>query len=102
MDTKTLCLGVLTLGDASGYDVRKQLTETFSHFMEISPSGIYPALRAKGRLFSSRLVAIRPSSDAIWCELRKAVKAATARAPFDFNAMIDAALMRQAYWMVLG
>jgi len=46
MDTKTLCLGVLTLGDASGYDVRKQLMDTFSNFMEVAPSGIYPALRA--------------------------------------------------------
>ncbi len=45
MDTKTLCLGVLTLGNASGYDIRKQLTETFAHFMEISPSGVYPALK---------------------------------------------------------
>ncbi len=45
MDTKDLCLGVLTLGDASGYDIRKQLEQTFAHFMEISSSGIYPALK---------------------------------------------------------
>ncbi|MGH1351251.1 MAG: PadR family transcriptional regulator [Methyloligellaceae bacterium] len=45
MDTKTLCLGILTLGDSTGYDIRKSLDETFSHFMEISPSGVYPALR---------------------------------------------------------
>ncbi len=59
MDTRTLCLGVLTLGEASGYDVRKTLTETFSHFMEISPSGIYPALKDledRGLVSSERVV----------------------------------------------
>ncbi|NJL50606.1 MAG: PadR family transcriptional regulator [Blastochloris sp.] len=45
MDTKDLCLGVLSLGAASGYDIRRQLEQTFAHFMEISPSGVYPALK---------------------------------------------------------
>ena len=45
MDTKTLCLGVLTLGDASGYDIRKHLEETFAHFMDISSNAVYPALK---------------------------------------------------------
>jgi DNA-binding PadR family transcriptional regulator len=44
MDTKSLCLGVLTLGDASGYDIRKRLAEQFGYFMDVSPSAIYPAL----------------------------------------------------------
>lgn len=44
MDTKNLCLGVLTLGDASGYDIRKRLAEQFGYFMDVSPSAIYPAL----------------------------------------------------------
>lgn len=46
MDTKTLCLGILTLGSASGYDIRKQLDETFSHFMDVSSSAVYPALKS--------------------------------------------------------
>tara|TARA_R110002124_G_scaffold273815_1_gene443387 strand:+ start:1237 stop:1488 length:252 start_codon:yes stop_codon:yes gene_type:complete len=46
MDTKTLCLGVLlTLGDASGYDIRKYLEENFGHFMDISYNSVYPALK---------------------------------------------------------
>lgn len=44
MDTKTLCLGALTLGDASGYDIRKRFAERFGYFMDVSPSAIYPAL----------------------------------------------------------
>jgi PadR family transcriptional regulator, regulatory protein AphA len=44
MDTKTLCLGALTLGDASGYDMRKRFEERFGCFLDVSPSAIYPAL----------------------------------------------------------
>ena len=37
MDVKTLCLGVLTLGDASGYEIRKQFEEgPFAHFFGAS------------------------------------------------------------------
>ncbi|MDD2904770.1 MAG: PadR family transcriptional regulator [Sulfurimonas sp.] len=45
MNTKTLCLGILTLGDASGYDIRKQLEENFGHFMDVSTNAVYPALK---------------------------------------------------------
>lgn len=45
MDSKTLCLGVLTMGDASGYEIRKQFEEgPFAHFHETSFGSIYPAL----------------------------------------------------------
>ena len=45
MDVKTLCLGVLSRGDASGYEIRKQLTEgPFNHFYDASFGSIYPAL----------------------------------------------------------
>ena len=45
MDVKTLCLGVLTLGDASGYEIRKQFEEgPFAHFFGASYGSIYPAL----------------------------------------------------------
>jgi len=46
MDVRTICLGVLTLGDASGYEIRKQFEEgPFAHFYEASFGSIYPALR---------------------------------------------------------
>lgn len=45
MDVKTLCLGVLSLGDASGYEIRKMFEEgPFSHFHQASYGSIYPAL----------------------------------------------------------
>ncbi|MCZ6511637.1 MAG: PadR family transcriptional regulator, partial [Alphaproteobacteria bacterium] len=45
MDTKTLCLGVLTHGDASGYEIKKALEDgPFGHIQEIGFGSIYPAL----------------------------------------------------------
>ncbi|MBL4613420.1 MAG: PadR family transcriptional regulator [Magnetovibrio sp.] len=45
MDVKTLCLGVLSLGDASGYEIRKMFEEgPFAHFHQASYGSIYPAL----------------------------------------------------------
>ncbi|MEK9723192.1 MAG: PadR family transcriptional regulator [Rhodospirillaceae bacterium] len=45
MDVKTLCLGVLTLGDASGYEIRKKFEEgPFAAFYDASYGSIYPAL----------------------------------------------------------
>src|SRR5262245_52656399 len=45
MDAKTLCLGALCLGDASGYEIKKLFEEgDFSHFCEPSFGSIYPAL----------------------------------------------------------
>ena len=45
MDSKTLCLAVLTKGDASGYEIKKTLESApFSHFQETSFGSIYPAL----------------------------------------------------------
>jgi len=44
MDTNNLCLGILSLGDASGYEIKKKLEETFSHFQATSFGSIYPAL----------------------------------------------------------
>lgn len=46
MDIKTLCLGVLMCGDASGYTIRKWFEEgPFAHFHEAGFGSIYPALR---------------------------------------------------------
>ncbi len=45
MDTKTLCLGVLSRGDASGYEIKKAFEEgPLSHIHEASFGAIYPAL----------------------------------------------------------
>ncbi|MGF1591726.1 MAG: PadR family transcriptional regulator [Kiloniellaceae bacterium] len=47
MDVKTLCLGVLSRGEASGYEIRKAFEEgPFSHFHQASFGAIYPALTA--------------------------------------------------------
>ena len=45
MDVKTLCLGVLTMGEASGYDIRQYFEKgPFSHFCQAGYGSIYPAL----------------------------------------------------------
>lgn len=60
MDVKTLCLGALTLGDASGYEIRKQFVDgPFSHFFHASYGSIYPAL---GRLLAEGLVTVKEMS----------------------------------------
>lgn len=47
MDVKTLCLGVLSRGEASGYEIKKAFEEgPFSHFNRASFGSIYPALNA--------------------------------------------------------
>lgn len=59
MDAKTLCLGVLTRGDASGYEIRKQYEEgPFAHFYDVGFGSIYPALR---RLTEEELVTVTDS-----------------------------------------
>jgi DNA-binding PadR family transcriptional regulator len=45
MDVKTLCLGALSRGDASGYEIKKAFEEgPLSHIHEASFGAIYPAL----------------------------------------------------------
>jgi DNA-binding PadR family transcriptional regulator len=44
MDVKTVCLGMLTDGAASGYDLKKQFESTFGHFFAAGFGSIYPAL----------------------------------------------------------
>lgn len=46
MDVKTLCLGLLSRGDYSGYEIRKQFEDgAFSHFQDAGFGSIYPALK---------------------------------------------------------
>lgn len=45
MDVKTFCLGILSFGDATGYEIKKKLESSFGHFYDASFGSIYPALR---------------------------------------------------------
>lgn len=56
MDVKSLCLGALTMGDATGYEIRKLFEEgPFGHFYDAGYGSIYPAL---GRLLADGLVSV--------------------------------------------
>lgn len=44
MNTQDLCLGVLHLCDASGYEIKKMFEDAFQHFQNPSFGSIYPAL----------------------------------------------------------
>lgn len=56
MDAKTLCLAVLSQGDASGYEIRKAVESgPFGHIQDIGYSSIYPAL---SRLHDDDLVSV--------------------------------------------
>jgi DNA-binding PadR family transcriptional regulator len=45
MNVRTLCLGVLSFQDATGYEIKKMVEEgMFNHFIEASYGSIYPAL----------------------------------------------------------
>jgi PadR family transcriptional regulator, regulatory protein AphA len=49
MDVKTLCLGVLTEGDKTGYDIKRCFEDAFSHFFVAGFGSIYPALAELSR-----------------------------------------------------
>ncbi|MFV3073585.1 PadR family transcriptional regulator [Niveispirillum fermenti] len=58
IDVKTLCLGVLSRGDASGYEIRKEFEDgPLSHFSDAGFGSIYPALR---RLLDDGLIVMLP------------------------------------------
>ncbi|HET6522210.1 MAG TPA: PadR family transcriptional regulator [Geminicoccaceae bacterium] len=44
MDVKTLCLGALTTGEKTGYEIKRRFEEAFSHFFAAGYGSIYPAL----------------------------------------------------------
>ena len=57
MNVRTLCLGVLSTGEASGYEIKKEIEEgMFSHFIDASFGSIYPALT---QLAGEGLVTVR-------------------------------------------
>ena len=56
MDVRTICLGILTRGDATGYEIKKTVEEDgWRHFVEASFGSIYPALN---RLTEEGLVSV--------------------------------------------
>jgi len=45
MDVRTICLGILTRGETTGYEIKKLFEEGgYQHFVEASFGSIYPAL----------------------------------------------------------
>ena len=56
MDVKDLCLGALTYGDATGYDIKKFFESSFSHCFLAGYGSIYPAL---AELTAEKLVTAR-------------------------------------------
>ena len=44
MDVKTLCLGLLSIREACGYDLKKEFESIFKHFYSAGYGSIYPAL----------------------------------------------------------
>ncbi len=45
MNVRTLCLGILSMREATGYEIKKMVEEgIFSHFIDASYGSIYPAL----------------------------------------------------------
>ena len=57
MDVRTICLGLLSRAEATGYEIKKQFEEDgYGHFAEASFGSIYPAL---SRLTEEGLVSVR-------------------------------------------
>jgi DNA-binding PadR family transcriptional regulator len=60
MDVRTICLGILTRGDATGYEIKKLFEDDgYQHFVEASFGSIYPALN---RLTEEGYVSVRAES----------------------------------------
>jgi PadR family transcriptional regulator, regulatory protein AphA len=57
VDVRTICLGILTRGDATGYEIKNLFqNDGYQHFVEASFGSIYPALN---RLCEEGLVSVR-------------------------------------------
>lgn len=57
MDVRTICLGILTRADATGYEIKKRVEEGgYRPFVEASFGAIYPALN---KLTKDRFVSVR-------------------------------------------
>ena len=88
MNVKTLCLGILTFHEASGYEIKKMIEDgMFSHFIDASYGSIYPALT---QMLGDNLVTVRAEEQsgrpdkkvyAITAEGRRALAEALAFSP---------------------
>ena len=57
MDVRTICLGILSRGEATGYEIKKTFEDDgYQHFVEASFGSIYPAL---SKLTQDGLVSVR-------------------------------------------
>ncbi len=62
MNVRTLCLGILSLRDTTGYEIKKMVEEgIFSHFIDASYGSIYPAL---AQLLKEGMVQVRTEEGA--------------------------------------
>lgn len=62
MNVRTLCLGILSFGDTTGYDIKKMSVDgAMSHFIDVSYGSIYPALE---RLTKDGLITCREEQQA--------------------------------------
>ena len=62
MNIRTVCLGILTFHEASGYEIKKMVEEeVFSHFIDASYGSIYPALT---KMMNDGLVTVRAEEQA--------------------------------------
>lgn len=46
LDARTLCLAVLSMGEASPYEIKSKVEDIFARFMDVAPSSIYAAVKA--------------------------------------------------------
>lgn len=100
MDAKTLCLGVLVMGDASGYEIRKMFEEgPFAHFQDVGYGSIYPAL---AKLSEDGLIAVTDTPGeghpdkkvyAVTAAGRAVFRQSLARAPMQDKIRSDAAFL---------
>ena len=59
MQTDTICLGLLSTGPKSGYEIKQQLSGPLNQLFNLSYGSIYPTL---GKLLSQKLVTCRQHS----------------------------------------
>ncbi|KZD12779.1 PadR family transcriptional regulator [Oceanibaculum pacificum] len=67
IDVRCLCLGVLSLGETTGYEVRKRLKAYFGPYQGVSYGALYPAL---AKLLAAGEVVATGSPDAQTLEKR--------------------------------
>ncbi|MCR9070996.1 MAG: PadR family transcriptional regulator [Alphaproteobacteria bacterium] len=88
MDVRTLCLGVLSFGETTGYGIRKAVGDWFGHFAQASLGAIYPALakavaRGEVEVVGSADMALEKRTFRLTDKGRETLAASTAEASGD-------------------